>query len=63
MSLLETVEVQCPYCWEAIEIVVDCSLGEQEYVEDCFVCCRPILLRVHVDEQGQPAVHAEQENA
>jgi hypothetical protein len=39
-------EVQCPYCGEPIELQVDGSAGEQGYVEDCSVCCRPIEVRV-----------------
>ncbi|MFB3076078.1 MAG: CPXCG motif-containing cysteine-rich protein, partial [Candidatus Methylomirabilales bacterium] len=35
MSLLETVHFRCPYCGERIEVVVDCSIGFQKYVEDC----------------------------
>jgi hypothetical protein len=38
----------CPYCGEGIELVVDPSVPEQEYVEDCFVCCRPIVVNVVV---------------
>ncbi len=34
--------VQCPYCGEQIEIAIDCSVAEQDYIEDCSVCCRPI---------------------
>lgn len=32
----------CPYCWETISILLDLSVTEQEYIEDCEVCCRPI---------------------
>jgi hypothetical protein len=39
-------QVQCPYCGEWIEIQVDASAGEQSYIEDCSVCCRPIEMRV-----------------
>jgi len=35
-------QVQCPYCGEPIELAIDSSAGEQAYVEDCQVCCRPI---------------------
>lgn len=35
----------CPYCWEQISMLLDLSAGEQTYVEDCEVCCRPI--RIH----------------
>ncbi len=35
----------CPYCWQQISFVLDISIDEQEYVEDCEVCCRPIIAR------------------
>ena len=38
-------EVQCPYCGEWIEVQIDVSAGEQAYIEDCSVCCRPIEMR------------------
>ena len=31
--------IGCPYCGEAISILVDESLPEQQYAEDCQVCC------------------------
>jgi len=35
-------------------MVVDTSEGEQSYVEDCEVCCRPLLIRYCVDsEEGR----------
>jgi hypothetical protein len=49
----EEVRVGCPYCGEMIEILVDLSVGEQQYIEDCSVCCAPILMSVQVDEAGQ----------
>lgn len=56
--MLEPTTVQCPYCWESIEIVVDLSLGEQEYIEDCSVCCHPITLHIRPDEAGGAEVQA-----
>ena len=32
--------IGCPYCGEAITIFADPSVPQQEYVEDCQVCCR-----------------------
>ncbi len=52
--MLEFVLIQCPYCGESIEVVVDASAGDQSYVEDCQVCCRPIELQVGVSAD---AVH------
>jgi hypothetical protein len=54
--------ISCPYCGERIDILIDGSLPEQEYVEDCQVCCRPIMLRVTVDEDGDAVVMARSED-
>jgi len=51
MNRLSNEHITCPYCGELIELVIDCSIPEQEYIEDCEVCCRPINLSVSVDEQ------------
>jgi hypothetical protein len=58
----ETTRIDCPYCGERIELLVDCSASEQEYIEDCSVCCRPILLQVAVDDDGTPTVTARRED-
>ena len=54
--------ISCPYCGQAISILVDDSLPEQQYVEDCQVCCRPIVLDVSVDADACVAVTARSEN-
>jgi Cysteine-rich CPXCG len=41
-----TVDVTCPHCWETIQLFVDLSIAEQEYVEDCSVCCRPMTVAI-----------------
>ena len=48
--MYDTVSVRlgCPYCGEVIEVVVDASLEQQDYIEDCSVCCRPMRLTVTV---------------
>jgi hypothetical protein len=62
MDPFTTATVQCPYCWEQIEILIDASVPNQEYVEDCQICCRPILVNV-VSENGEVvAVNAQAEN-
>ncbi|WP_298510640.1 CPXCG motif-containing cysteine-rich protein [uncultured Kordia sp.] len=42
---------QCPYCWEAISMLIDTSVRTQKYIEDCEVCCNPIELEV-LSEDG-----------
>ena len=45
--------VQCPYCGETFETEIDVSGGSQEYIEDCQVCCRPIVFRIEIDVDGE----------
>jgi hypothetical protein len=54
--------ISCPYCGESISVLVDDSVAEQNYVEDCQVCCRPIVLDVSVDHDGDVVVSARGEN-
>ena len=49
--MLDEVSVECPYCGARFETLVDCSAGDQAYVEDCQVCCAPINFRVRVNAQ------------
>ena len=50
-------DVTCPWCGEGISMTLDPAGGvEQEYVEDCEVCCRPWRVRVHYDEEGRADV-------
>jgi hypothetical protein len=56
-------EVRCPYCGEVNEITLDPGSGsEQEYVEDCQVCCRPWRVVVRYDLQGEAEVMVEPED-
>ncbi|MGB0305069.1 MAG: CPXCG motif-containing cysteine-rich protein [Flavobacteriaceae bacterium] len=32
----------CPHCWEGQLKLVDPSVPEQSFIEDCEVCCNPI---------------------
>jgi hypothetical protein len=53
---VEPVSVQCPFCGELIELLVDVSVLHQQYVEDCEVCCRPVNVSASVDASGLPSV-------
>jgi len=55
-------QISCPYCGESITVLVDGSLPQQTYVEDCQVCCRPIVLDASVDVDGDVTVSARSEN-
>lgn len=43
-------------------MLVDDSLPEQNYIEDCQVCCRPIVMDVAVDRDGDVTVSARSED-
>lgn len=60
--MLPSVEIQCPYCGERFEILVDDSAGAQQYIEDCQVCCSPMNIAVGFDEDGEARVTVSAEN-
>ena len=62
MSLLEECAADCPYCGEPITLLIDTSCEEQSYVEDCEVCCRPMVVNVFVDEDGQVGLSVNRED-
>jgi len=52
----------CDACGEEIVIPVDASAGrQQEYVEDCPVCCRPNVISVEIDDDGHVLISARAE--
>lgn len=63
VSMIESRIVTCPSCWQSIEIELDLSVPEQTYVEDCSVCCRPIVIRYRVDDGELVALETEAESA
>ena len=49
--------VYCPHCGEPNEVALDPGSGsDQEYVEDCQVCCRPWLMYVRYGRDGSAEV-------
>lgn len=62
MTALIEQTIGCPYCGEPIGVLVDESEVGHEYIEDCQVCCCPIVFTVHVDDQGDSYVTVRSEN-
>jgi hypothetical protein len=47
----DVAQVQCPYCFELVELWVDPdTVGS--FVEDCSVCCRPWQVSATRDADG-----------
>jgi hypothetical protein len=63
MQALQEHSLSCPYCGETIEVLLDFTIDYQQYIEDCFVCCRPIQFSVSVNGDGTFQVDATDENA
>ncbi len=56
-----TVSVLCPYCGESVELLIDATLPSQQYVEDCEVCCRPMVVSIDASAD-EPVVNVNPEN-
>ena len=53
---------ECAFCSEENEVLVDPSGGRrQTFTEDCAVCCRPNLIALVVDEDGDVQLQVTQE--
>ena len=55
MEISETI--QCPYCGQSFELVVDTSAATQRFTTDCEVCCRPF--EVFVESEPSEVVSVE----
>ena len=43
----------CQYCGEENQIWVDLTImDDQDLIEDCEICCRPILFQTEIDSDG-----------
>ncbi|MCZ6566026.1 MAG: CPXCG motif-containing cysteine-rich protein [Gammaproteobacteria bacterium] len=59
---LYPAHIECPYCGEGLEILLDYSAGNHAYIEDCQVCCSPIEITVEMDATGeQIAIHCKRD--
>lgn len=50
----------CPYCWENQIKLVDSSIDNQSFIEDCEICCNPI--QISVVTEAQQIVNFQAEN-
>ena len=61
-SMNEDASYTCDSCGEEIVIPIDPSAGSnQEYVEDCPVCCTPNVIHVEITKNGETTVWAKAE--
>ncbi|PYI87030.1 MAG: CPXCG motif-containing cysteine-rich protein [Verrucomicrobia bacterium] len=41
--------IQCPFCGQRFELVVDTSEPSQQFATDCEICCRPFEVAVQCE--------------
>jgi hypothetical protein len=56
---MEEYFFQCPYCWEDVSMLVDYSVSNQNYIEDCEICCNPIQLDIVIKNNEITSFQAE----
>lgn len=61
MELLEK-NIECPYCGESLDVLIDQSEAGQTYIEDCQVCCRPINFSLVADFDGNIDISVRSDN-
>lgn len=49
----------CPYCGAWVSVLLDPSVPRQSYVEDCEVCCRPLVIAYEADGEAVTWFEAE----
>jgi hypothetical protein len=57
LNQLTEKSIICPYCGETIEVLIDPADLEQQYIEDCQVCCQPINFLAFEDDSGEFVVN------
>jgi hypothetical protein len=41
--------IQCPWCGQAFELIIDATAGSQTFTTDCEICCRPMEVVAECD--------------
>lgn len=62
MDELTETAISCPYCGESIDVLLDPQEVQQQYIEDCQVCCRPITFVMTAANNGDLSVAVYSEN-
>jgi len=55
--------IGCPYCGETLAVLIDLTDLDQQYIEDCQVCCKPIVfvIKQSINAEIEVSVYSEDE--
>ena len=42
----------CPHCWENQLKMIDPSVSNQSFIEDCEVCCNPLEFTIEIQDNN-----------
>ena len=42
----------CPHCWQNQLKIIDPSVREQSFIEDCEVCCNPLEFTIEIHDNN-----------
>ncbi|CAM4153302.1 CPXCG motif-containing cysteine-rich protein [Vibrio neonatus] len=42
--------ISCPHCGGHVGVTLDTTQGNQDFYEDCPICCHPIHLRMQLNQ-------------
>ena len=62
MIKIEEQYFTCPYCYSKISMLIEAMSDKQEYIEDCEVCCRPIVIEFSLLDEGEISFRARSAN-
>ena len=62
MDEIHEQSISCPYCGEVFEVLINSEDSAQEYIEDCQVCCQPMVVLLWTDEDGTPVASLRRED-
>ncbi|MBT8047726.1 MAG: CPXCG motif-containing cysteine-rich protein [Xanthomonadales bacterium] len=60
--MLQETDICCPYCGEIITLLIEPAEQDQQYTEDCQVCCQPIVILTRLLSGGETTVEARRED-
>src|SRR5277367_3844701 len=49
LLMLIPAAIQCPYCGQSFELMIDSSTPSQSFTTDCEICCRPFEVSVECE--------------